>query len=221
MRLWLWSFIIIPTLCFAQNFPREWWKEVPRSEAASWEILPQDAKDGEVILSKRTELGIFSNFSATPFILDGEPFASIEGLWQSLKYPDPLDQNDPRHQIAEWPYQRHEVAGMIGHEAKAAGDATKKIYAKYNLKNISWMGVSFEYLDQGEGSLYHYLLILRATRAKLDQNPALWKLLRQTECLKLLPDHMASPNETQAYRYYEIYINLRNEVLDQPCTTEQ
>jgi hypothetical protein len=39
-------------------YPAAWWAPVPRESAASWEILPQDAGPGEVILSKRTELGI-------------------------------------------------------------------------------------------------------------------------------------------------------------------
>ena len=61
-------FWVITPQTFA-NYPQEWWVEIPRDQARSWEILPQDANEGEVILSKRTELGIFSNFSYTPFCL--------------------------------------------------------------------------------------------------------------------------------------------------------
>ena len=45
----------------ATAYPQNWWKEVPAGEAKSWEILPQAAKQGEVILSKRTELDSTSN----------------------------------------------------------------------------------------------------------------------------------------------------------------
>lgn len=206
-------------MSFAQGFPLEWWKEVPRSEAASWEILPQDAAPGEVILSKRTELGVFSNFAATQIHLEGKTFASIEGLWQSLKYPDPLNTLDPRHDVSDWPFTRSQVEMMTGPEAKAAGDVTKKIYSRHNWKFVSWMGFLFDYLDQAEGSHYHYLLIEKASRAKLDQHPELWSLLLKTDCLKLKPDHKASANETAAYRYYEIYMKLRDEKRAEPCRT--
>lgn len=61
MKILLILILSFANLAWAQDYPAEWFKEIPRSEAESWEILPQDAKEGEVILSKRTELGIFSN----------------------------------------------------------------------------------------------------------------------------------------------------------------
>ena len=73
------------------RYPAHWWKEVPRQEAASWEILPQDAAPGEVILSKRNELGLLSNFAATPFTFHGKRYASLEGFWQMMKYPEGPD----------------------------------------------------------------------------------------------------------------------------------
>ena len=41
---------------YAESYPEKWWEEFPREEAHYWEILPQDAEHGEVILSKRIEL---------------------------------------------------------------------------------------------------------------------------------------------------------------------
>src|SRR5664280_1764353 len=73
------------------RYPAHWWKEVPRQEAASWEILPQDAAPGEVILSKRNEMGLLSNFAATPFTFHGKRYASLEGFWQMMKYPEGPD----------------------------------------------------------------------------------------------------------------------------------
>ena len=84
-------FLCTSNLANSTDFPGNWWKYVPRDQARSWEILPQDAKDGEVILSKRTELGIFSNLSYSIFIFQNIKYSSIEGLWQSMKYPDRSD----------------------------------------------------------------------------------------------------------------------------------
>src|SRR5688572_9793943 len=36
-------------------------------------------------------LDLVSNFAATPFILDGAWYASIEGFWQSLRFAEPKD----------------------------------------------------------------------------------------------------------------------------------
>ena len=41
-----------------------------------------------MILSKRNELGILSNFAATPFTLYGKRYASVEGFWQMMLYPE-------------------------------------------------------------------------------------------------------------------------------------
>lgn len=202
---------LIPIYALAENYPREWWVEIPRSEAASWEILPQDAKSGEVILSKRTELGIFSNFGATPFIIDAKKFASVEGFWQSLKYPDPDVANDPRFKITSWPYTRKQVEMMVGSEAKAAGTLANKIYSQFGLKDVNWGEHFFDYVDHAEGSQFHYALVRRALKAKLDQNPELWELLLRTGDLILRPDHKMGENDPASYRYNEIFMVLRRE----------
>lgn len=218
MKNLLFFLLIFPLMSFAQDYPREWFKEVPRSEAQSWEILPQDAGPGEVILSKRTELGIFSNFGATPFTLDGKKFASIEGLWQSLKYPDPEIIEDPRHKILPWPHTRSEVEAMVGFVAKDAGNAANAIYRTHKLKLVSYGKHFFDYNDFAEGSDYHYMIIKRAMRAKLDQNTGLWELLMRTGCLILKPDHKVSENDPPSYQYFKIFMELRSERQFVPCT---
>ena len=71
-----------------QAFPSHWWEKVPEDQRkGSWEILPQEASPGELVLSKRNELGQFSNLAATAFEFQGERFASVEALWQMMKYP--------------------------------------------------------------------------------------------------------------------------------------
>src|SRR5689334_21903530 len=82
------------TIARDSRYPAAWWTPVSKSKAASWEILPQEAGQGEVILSKRSELGLLSNFAATPFMFRGKKYASLEGFWQMMKYPEGPD--DPR-----------------------------------------------------------------------------------------------------------------------------
>ncbi len=203
-------FLSLISSAWAQTFPAAWWEAVPRESAPAWEILPQDARPGEVVLSKRTELGIFSNFAATPFMLDGKRYASVEGLWQAMKYPDPALPNDPRHQV-KFPYTRAQVMQMTGPEAKKAGDLTKAIYRDHGFKEVSYGGRLFDYLDMAEGSDYHAQIIKRAFRAKLDQTRGLWDLLVKTQCLKLISDHEIKADAPAAYHHYLRYMELREE----------
>src|SRR5262245_4138405 len=78
----------------APKYPAHWWAPVAKEGAPSWEIMPQEAGPSEVILSKRHELGLLSNFAPTPFEFRGERYASLEGFWQMMKYPEGAD--DPR-----------------------------------------------------------------------------------------------------------------------------
>ena len=82
------------------NYPASWFAPINDPNKPDWEILPQEAKPGEVILSKRNELGILSNFAATPFELYGKRYASVEGFWQMMLYPEGPDDaagKIPRH----------------------------------------------------------------------------------------------------------------------------
>jgi hypothetical protein len=76
------------------HYPAHWWTPVSKEGAPAWEILPQEARPGEVILSKRNELGLLSNFAPTPFTFRGQRYASLEGFWQMMKYPE--NTNDAR-----------------------------------------------------------------------------------------------------------------------------
>src|SRR5215470_5488985 len=70
------------------RYPAHWWTPVSEIGKPDWEILPQEAGPGEVILSKRNELGLLSNFAATPFKFHGKRYASLEGFWQAMKFPE-------------------------------------------------------------------------------------------------------------------------------------
>src|ERR1700754_3294288 len=80
------------------KYPAHWWTPVSEAGKPDWEILPQAARPGEVILSKRNELGLLSNFAATPFIFRGKRYASLEGFWQMMLYPE--NGNDDRAKFA-------------------------------------------------------------------------------------------------------------------------
>lgn len=197
---------------FASTYNPDWWKEIPRSEAKGWEILPQDAKPGEVILSKRTELGVFSNLARTPFDLDGIHYNSIEGLWQGMKYPDPELKDDPRRTIEGWTHKRSEVYLLSDWDSKNAGTEANALNKKAGIEWISYKDKKFYYRDGGEGSAYHLELITRATKAKIEQNPKIKELLLKTRGLLLRPDHKQNEADPASYRYFDILMKIREDL---------
>ena len=205
----LFSSFSFPCLC---DYPGSWWRVVPRDLAARWEVLPQDAQAGEVVLSKRTELGVFSNLALTPFIFEGETYASIEAFWQMMKFPEADNEEDMRNGL---PYlmERDNVKKLYGFKAKNAGDSANKIMRQYDINFISYKGKFFDYKDYNSGSDYHYDLIYSATLEKIKQNPKLEKLLLKTWGLKLIPDHRqkASP---ASYYYHEILMEIRSSIFE-------
>src|SRR5437879_12458471 len=70
-----------------QRYPAHWWTPVIDPKKPDWEILPQEAGPGEVILSKRNELGLLSNFAPAPFVFRGKRYASLQGFCQTVRYP--------------------------------------------------------------------------------------------------------------------------------------
>jgi hypothetical protein len=121
-----------------KGFPAIWWQEVPRDQAKSWEILPQDAGFMEVILSKRNELGLISNFADTSFVYHGVCYPTVEAFWQMMKYPE--TENDPRWSWTKnWKYTRAQVTQLNGYAAKSAGN-----YANFwmDKNNANW--ITFE-----------------------------------------------------------------------------
>lgn len=204
---------LVATSVQAQTYPPEWWAPVPESEKESWEILPQEAGPGEVILSKRTELGVFSNLAPTPFVFEDVAYASLEGFWQMMKYPE--GPSDPRWTLGDWPYTREQVRALSGFEAKHAGDAANAINKPHGIRWISYNGERIEAKDGGAGSARHAEWIEAATRAKLEQNPAVKELLLRTRGLKLRMDHHIE--ETfPAYQTAQMLMDLREEYSAPP-----
>jgi predicted NAD-dependent protein-ADP-ribosyltransferase YbiA (DUF1768 family) len=192
------------------QYPAHWWTPVPEANKPAWEILPQAAKPGEVILSKRHELGILSNFAATPFTLQGKSYASVEGFWQMMLYPE--GPSDPRtnFQGVTWKHTRDEVGQMTAFEAKDAGALALANMKKMNIDWVTFEGKRMKYWSMEKGE--HYKLILAAMRAKLEQNPKVKEILLSTGTLTLRPDHFQEENPPAEWRYYQVWMQIRSEL---------
>ncbi len=192
------------------RYPAHWFAPVDDPKKPDWEILPQEAGPGEVILSKRHELGLLSNFAPTPFVFRGKRYASLEGFWQMMKYPEGPD--DPRAKFpgVEWGYTRDQVATLVSFEAKRAGDLGEANMKKMGITWVSFAGKRFEYKPAKPGE--HYKLIVAAMWEKVKQNPEVKKVLLATGNLILKPDHHQEPNAPAAWRYFEIWMQIRSEL---------
>jgi predicted NAD-dependent protein-ADP-ribosyltransferase YbiA (DUF1768 family) len=194
------------------GFPAHWWAPVPEAQKASWEVLPQAAKPGEVVLSKRHELGVLSNFAATPFTLRGKRYPGVEGFWQMMLYPEGPD--DPRARFAgiTWPRTREEVAQMTAFAAKAAGTLGEENMKKMGIDWVTFEGKRIKYWSKEKGE--HYRLIVEAMRAKLEQNPQVEEILLSTGDLVLLPDHIQEEDPPAEWQYFKIWMELRSELQE-------
>lgn len=199
---------VAPDRTAGGRYPARWWEPAPEADKPWWEILPQAAGPGEVILSKRNELGLLSNFAATPFELDGVRYASLEGFWQCMKYPEGED--DPRWAVDDWPYTRAEVRALVAFEAHQAGVEAEARMEQMGIDWISYEGERIRF--KGSDAPRHLALIERATRAKVAQNPEVERVLRATGDLVLKPDHLQEDDATPAWRYFEIYMRVRAEL---------
>lgn len=204
------SRVLLLLAAMAASYPAHWWAPVNDPHKPDWEILPEAAKPGEVILSKRNELGILSNFAATPFVFHGVRYASVEGFWQMMLYPE--GRVDPRAQAmtVSWPHTRAEVAQMAAFEAKAAGDIAEANMRKLNIDWVTFEGRRMPYRSTKKGE--HYRLIVKAMHSKLEQNPEARRILLSTGNLTLLPDHIQEPNAPPEWAYFKIWMQIRSQL---------
>jgi predicted NAD-dependent protein-ADP-ribosyltransferase YbiA (DUF1768 family) len=198
----------------APRYPAHWWTAAPREGAPAWEILPQEAKPGEVILSKRNELGLLSNFAPTPFTFRGQRYASLEGFWQMMLYPE--GPKDPRATFSglQWKHTRAAVAQMVSFAAKDAGALAEANMKTMGIGWVTFEGKQIEYRFAGQGE--HYRLIEAATREKVRQNPEVKRVLLATGSLILKPDHHQEPDPPAAWRYFEILTRIRSDLQQRP-----
>ena len=194
------------------RYPDHWWALIPEEERQWWEILPQAASPGEVILSKRNELGILSNSAPMPFEFRGKRYASVEGFWQSLLYPEGPDDPRPQFPGITWAHTREEVTQMTAFEAKEAGSLAEENMKKMGIDWVTFEGKRMTYWTPEKGD--HYKLIVSAMRAKLEQNPEVGRVLLSTGDLVFLPDHTQEPNAPPAWHYHEIWMEMRSELQE-------
>lgn len=188
------------------DFPEHWWQEIPRQDAKSWEVLPQDAGYKEVVLSKRNELGLLSNFAETPFVFHGVCYPTVEAFWQMMKYPE--GEKDPRwFWIKNWKYKREQVAQMNGYSAKSAGNYVNFLMEKNNANWVTFEGKVIPFATKAPQEHYH--LIWEALIEKLRQNPKVLEVILATKDLKLLPDHKVSEESPREWHYYLLWMDIR------------
>lgn len=136
---------------------------------------------------------LLSNFAHTPFVLWGERFASVEGFWQGLKYP-------------EGSAEQRRVFGLWGYEAKKAGRKAPKA------DTFTWQGKVYRV-----GSSEHHGLMRLALEAKFAQNAEARRALLATTGLVLvheLPkDSVTIPGRVFAGMLMEIREKLLSSVL--------
>lgn len=199
-------------------YPDLWWKPVTDKVVPGWEILPQAASKemNEVIISKRNELGVMSNFAAAPFTMLKTKYASVEGLWQSMKFPE--DEKDQRMAVSQsWSPKRTDVEALTAFDALKAGKAAEAIMKDKGITWVSFRGHKIEY--KGQHADAYYEIIEAATRSKIDENPEVKRVLLATGDLKLRPDHYEDKDGTKAWKYYDIYMKLRKELQQNPGKT--
>jgi predicted NAD-dependent protein-ADP-ribosyltransferase YbiA (DUF1768 family) len=156
---------------------------------------------------------LLSNFAATPFTFRGQRYASLEGFWQMMKYPEGPD--DPRATFPglRWSFTRQQVAQLTGFEAKRAGTLAEANMKQMGIGWVSFEGKRFDYRPARPGE--HYRLIVAATREKVRQNPDVQRVLLATGDLVLRPDHHQEPGAPAAWRYYEILMQIRADLRQQ------
>ena len=205
--------VVAPGVMFAQaerRYPPAWWTPVPEHGKPDWEILPQAAKPGEVILSKRNELGILSNFATTPFTLRGQRYQSVEGFWQMMLYPE--NASDPRAKAPgiHWQYSRAAVAQMSSFEAKDAGTLAEENMKQMGIDWVTFEGRRMPYRSARKGE--YYQLIYEAMLAKLNQNQKVREVLLSTGDLVLRPDHIQEENAPPEWAYFQLWMEIRTEL---------
>ncbi len=195
-----------------QEYPANWFEPVDDANKPDWEIVPEERWPGEVILSKRNELGILSNFAATPFEIDGKRYASVEGFWQMMLYPEgPTDERATSKQV-RWKYTREQVGRMTGFEAKQAGTLAEENMKTLGIDWCTYKGEKFPYRATSPGR--HFQLILAAMRAKMEQNPEVKRILIATGDLILRPDHYGEEDPPPEWLYHQMWMILRAELRD-------
>lgn len=148
--------------------------------------------------SKNETESKLSNLAFSPFVMDSMYYASVEWFWQWLKFDDES--------------KRREIAKMFWYKSKYwinFDDMSKNNFFTYR-----WLRYEVWWQE-------HQLLMKKAIRCKLEQNPEILKLLIETWDKKLIhspkkkdwtlyPDSITIPAEI----FCRFYTELRKEFFD-------
>lgn len=130
------------------------------SVPGEWKKIPFNvASNSKNRIEKR-----LSNLDYAPFVFNRQAYASIEGFWQGLKFPEGSE-------------MRAQVAAMSGLPSKKIGDTAEK-------------SGTFQYLGETYqvGFARHQSLMKLALRAKFSQNPDCLQLLLATGDAEIVHD---------------------------------
>jgi predicted NAD-dependent protein-ADP-ribosyltransferase YbiA (DUF1768 family) len=141
-------------------------------------------------LVKEPQLQLIGNFAATPFVLDGREYASVESFWQGLKF--------------EKAAERRQLAEMSGKQARAAGET--KGYGPT---------LTYEGEEIPVGTWQHWALMERACQAKFTQNDEAREALLSTGTRPLVHrmrrDSKTIPGVIMADIWMRVRARLRKE----------
>jgi hypothetical protein len=140
----------------------------------------------------------------------GKRYASIEGFWQMMLYPEGPE--DPRSKRAgiKWLHTREEVGQMSGFDAKDAGTAAEGNMRRMGIDWVTFEGNRIRYRSQRKAD--HYDIIVAAMRSKMEQNPKVREILLATGDLILLPDHTGERGAPAEWLYFQIWMEIRREL---------
>ncbi|MGB6103119.1 MAG: hypothetical protein WBF88_04640 [Pusillimonas sp.] len=131
-----------------------------------------------------------SNFSLSPFVLDGDVFASVEGFIQGIKFPEDDPRREQAFQSSAW-------------DAKHFGDQADRSAVYWNKERI------------GYGSTEHHQLIERAIRARIEQSVGLRAILLATHGLTLIHDTGHGPDSPKTSLPAAVFCRILTELRDE------
>ncbi len=130
-----------------------------------------------------------SNFSLSPFELDGVPLASVEGFIQGIKFPPGHPSRAQAFMSSAW-------------EAKACGKGADKRFAYWGEARIEF------------GSGAHHRLVERALRARFAQNEGLCRLLASTRDLDILHQTGEGPEPERTSLPAALFCRILSDIRD-------
>lgn len=143
-----------------------------------------------IVQSIAPQFAPISNLAHTPFELEGQRYASVEGFWQGLK--------------REQPVERRAMARLWGGEAKGVGSSVDQPLT------FDWQGETIV-----AGSPEHWALMRAACTAKFSQNDEARRALLATEdrwlTHKVRRDSRTIPGAIMA----DIWMRIRAQLQDE------